>query len=76
MRPRGWDAASLERFARYLNGPRGELRRLDGRLRSAGWTDSELEPLKVVTAELGQVQELLALLARNLRGRPVQGGIF
>ncbi len=78
MRATGWNADSLERFARYLNGPRGELRRLAGRLRSAGWTDPEVEPLDLVVTELGQTQELLALVARNLRRRPIgtQGGVF
>ena len=72
MRPRGWNADSLERFARYLRGPRGELRRLEDRLRSAGWTDVEVESLVPANTELGQVQELLSLTARNLRRRPLE----
>ncbi len=72
MRPKGWDAASLDRFTRYLNGPRGELRRLETRLRSAGWTDAEVEPLTLAITEIGQTQELLALVARNLRRRPLE----
>ncbi len=73
MRASGWDAASLERFVRYLRQPRGELRRLEDRLRSAGWTDAEVEPLSLAVTELSQVQELLALVARNLRRRPLEG---
>ncbi len=78
MRPTVWNADSLERFARYLNGPRGELRRLAGRLREAGWTDLEVEPLDLVVTELGQAQELLLLTGRNLRRRPLgsQSGVY
>jgi hypothetical protein len=72
MRPTGWGPDSLERFVRYLNGPRGELRRLANRLRSAGWTDTEVEPLDLVVTEIGQTQELLLLVARNLRRRPLE----
>jgi hypothetical protein len=73
MRPTTWGPDSLDRFVRYLNGPKGELRRLEDRLRSAGWTDGEVEPLALAITELSQTQELLALVARNLRHRPVEG---
>jgi hypothetical protein len=78
MRPTGWNADSLERFVRYLRGPRGELRRLEDRLRSVGWDDTELEPLVLANTELGQVQELLVLVAQRLRRRPLgsQGGVY
>ncbi len=72
MRPTGWGPESLERFARYLNGPRGELRRLATRLREAGWTDPEVEPVDLVVTELGQTQELVLMTARNLRRRPLE----
>jgi hypothetical protein len=72
MRPSGWGPDQLERFVRYLRQPRGELRRLGDRLRSAGWTDAEVEPLSLAITELGQTQELLALVARNLRRRPLE----
>jgi hypothetical protein len=70
--PDAWGPHSLERFARHLNGPKGELRRLATRMRSAGWTDTEVEPLDLVVTEIGQTQELLALVARNLRRRPLE----
>ncbi len=73
MRPTNWGPDSLERFVRYLRQPRGELRRLADRLRSAGWTDAEVEPLSLAITEIDQVQELLALVARNLRRRPLEG---
>ncbi len=60
------------RFARYLNGPRGELSRLATRLREAGWTDPEVEPLDLVVTELGETQELVLMTARNLRRRPLE----
>lgn len=72
MRPTVWGADQLERFARYLNGPRSELRRLNSRLRAAGWTDAEVEPLDLIITEVGQAQELLLLVARNLRRRPLE----
>ncbi len=72
MRPITWGPDQLERFTRYLNGPKGELRRLADRLRSAAWTDTELEPLSLAITELGQTQELLGLVARNLRRRPLE----
>jgi hypothetical protein len=71
MRPPGWGADNVERFVRYLNGPRGELRRLATRLRAAGWSDAEVEPLDLVVTELGQAQELLLMTARKLRRRPL-----
>lgn len=73
LKPKRWHVDSLDRFVRYLRQPRGELRRLGDRLLSAGWTDAEVEPLALANTELGQVQELLALVARNLRRRPVAG---
>ena len=42
-------------------------------MRSTGWTEAEVEPLTLANTELGQVQELLALVARNLRRRPLEG---
>ncbi len=62
----------MERFARYLNGPRGELRRLATRLREAGWTDAEVEPVDLVVTDLGQTQELVLMTARNLHRRPLE----
>ncbi len=73
MRPPGfqrsgtWGPVQLERFARALRLPRAELERLDHQLRRAGWTDVELEPLKLLRALLGQVPELLLDTARRLR---------
>ena len=72
MSPKGWDGGSLDSFVRYLNGPRGELLRLETRLRSAGWTDAEVGPLALAITEIGQTQELLALPARNLRRRTLE----
>jgi hypothetical protein len=72
MRPITWGPDQLDRFTRYLNGPKGELRRLVDRLRSAGWTDTEVEPLSLAITELGQTAELLSLMARNLRRRPLE----
>ena len=72
MRPAVWGPEQVERFVRYLRQPRGELRRLEDRLRSAGWTDAEVEPLALAITEIGQARELLLMTARNLRRRPLK----
>ena len=72
LKPRRWDADALDRFARYRRLPRVELEHLEDRLRRAGWTDAEVESVALANTELGQVQELLSLAARNLRRRPLE----
>ena len=67
-----WGPDQLDRFVRSVRLPRAELRRLEERLRQAGWTDVEVEPLSLALTELGQVGELLSLVARNLRRRPLE----
>ena len=57
MKPRRWDADTLDRFVRYLRLPRAELEHLEDRLRRAGWTDAEVESLTLANTELGQVQQ-------------------
>ncbi len=73
MRVPPWGPDQLERFVRSLRLPRAELRRLSERLREADWTDPKVEPLSLAITELGQTQELLSLVARNLRRRPLEG---
>ncbi len=69
-----WDARQLERFVRQLRLPREELRKLNTRLRQEGWTDADLEELRLAIAQLGQVQGLLLRVARRLR--EPQGGVW
>jgi len=57
---------------RRLREPRAELTRLADQLRHAGWTDAALEPLELANTQLGQVQELLRLTARDLRDQPLE----
>ena len=67
-----WGVPELERFVRRLREPRAELTRLADQLRDAGWTDTALEPLELANTQLGQVQELLLLTARDLRDQSLE----
>jgi len=66
-----WGPDHLERFVRSLRLPRTKLEHLSRRLREAGWTDAEVEPLDLANTELRQTGELLMLTARNLGRRPL-----
>ena len=65
MKP--WGARDVERLVRQLRQPRIELGNLAQRLRVEGWSDTDIEPIALARAQLGQSQALLLGVARRIR---------